>query len=90
MNTYNSKLYDLFNSQSSYMTVQKFKLKAEKCNFSEEETEEMLDTYSEAGIICYFPGLNLSEDENFIFFAPSFLAQALGSFIRDESFHQLA
>eukprot|EP00924_Labyrinthula_sp_SR-Ha-C_P011469 snap_masked-scaffold_46-processed-gene-1.11-mRNA-1 protein AED:1.00 eAED:1.00 QI:0/0/0/0/1/1/7/0/679 len=76
--------------ESSYMTVQKFKLKAEKCNFSEEEMEEMLEIYSKEGIISYFPGLNLSESDNFIFFAPSFLAQALGSFIRDESFHQLA
>eukprot|EP00924_Labyrinthula_sp_SR-Ha-C_P011490 snap_masked-scaffold_46-processed-gene-1.46-mRNA-1 protein AED:0.79 eAED:1.00 QI:0/0/0/0.25/1/1/8/0/682 len=76
--------------ESSYMTVQKFKLKAKKCNFSEEEMEEMLEIYSNEGIISYFPDLNLSDSENFIFFAPSFLAQALGSFIRDESFHQLA
>eukprot|EP00924_Labyrinthula_sp_SR-Ha-C_P012067 snap_masked-scaffold_26-processed-gene-3.37-mRNA-1 protein AED:1.00 eAED:1.00 QI:0/0/0/0/1/1/2/0/580 len=76
--------------ESSYMTVQKFKLKAKKCNFSEEEMEEMLETYSNEGIISYFKDLNLSESENFIFFAPSFLAQALGSFIRDETFHQLA
>eukprot|EP00924_Labyrinthula_sp_SR-Ha-C_P011491 snap_masked-scaffold_46-processed-gene-1.44-mRNA-1 protein AED:0.80 eAED:1.00 QI:0/0/0/0.33/1/1/6/0/796 len=76
--------------ESSYMTVQKFKLKAKKCNFSEEEMEEMLEIYSKEGIISYFKDINLSESENFIFFAPSFLAQALGSFIRDESFHQLA
>eukprot|EP00924_Labyrinthula_sp_SR-Ha-C_P004184 snap_masked-scaffold_3-processed-gene-16.26-mRNA-1 protein AED:1.00 eAED:1.00 QI:0/0/0/0/1/1/2/0/543 len=76
--------------ESSYMTVQEFKLKAKKCNFSEKEIEEMLEIYSKEGIISYFPGLNLSETENFIFFAPSFLAQALGGFIRDESFHQLA
>eukprot|EP00924_Labyrinthula_sp_SR-Ha-C_P012031 snap_masked-scaffold_26-processed-gene-2.38-mRNA-1 protein AED:1.00 eAED:1.00 QI:0/0/0/0/1/1/2/0/548 len=76
--------------ESSYMTVEKFKLKAEKCNFSEEEMEEMLKIYSKEGIISYFKDLNLSESENFIFFAPSFLAQALGSFIRGESFHQLA
>eukprot|EP00924_Labyrinthula_sp_SR-Ha-C_P011425 snap_masked-scaffold_46-processed-gene-0.23-mRNA-1 protein AED:1.00 eAED:1.00 QI:0/0/0/0/1/1/7/0/763 len=74
----------------SYMTVQEFKLKAKKCNFYEEEMEEMLEIYSKEGIISYFPDLNLSDSENFIFFAPSFLAQALGSFIRDESFHQLA
>eukprot|EP00924_Labyrinthula_sp_SR-Ha-C_P012066 snap_masked-scaffold_26-processed-gene-3.20-mRNA-1 protein AED:1.00 eAED:1.00 QI:0/0/0/0/1/1/8/0/796 len=76
--------------EASYMTVQKFKLKARKCNFSEKEMEEMLELYSKEGIISYFPDLNLSDSENFIFFAPSFLAQALGSFIRDESFHQLA
>eukprot|EP00924_Labyrinthula_sp_SR-Ha-C_P012700 maker-scaffold_67-snap-gene-0.4-mRNA-1 protein AED:0.63 eAED:0.63 QI:9/0.33/0.42/0.57/0.5/0.57/7/0/791 len=76
--------------ESSYMTVEKFKLKAEKCNFSEEEMEEMLEIYSKEGIISYFKDINLSESENFIFFALSFFAQALGSFIRDESFHQLA
>eukprot|EP00924_Labyrinthula_sp_SR-Ha-C_P003450 snap_masked-scaffold_15-processed-gene-9.31-mRNA-1 protein AED:1.00 eAED:1.00 QI:0/0/0/0/1/1/9/0/788 len=74
----------------SYMTVQKFKTRAKKCNFSEKELEEMLEIYSKEGIISYFKDINLSESENFIFFAPSFLAQALGSFIRDESFHQLA
>eukprot|EP00924_Labyrinthula_sp_SR-Ha-C_P007890 snap_masked-scaffold_28-processed-gene-4.67-mRNA-1 protein AED:1.00 eAED:1.00 QI:0/0/0/0/1/1/2/0/184 len=72
------------------MTVEKFKLKAKKSNFSEDEMEEMLEIYSKEGIISYFKDINLSERENFIFFAPSFLAQALGSFIRDESFHQLA
>eukprot|EP00924_Labyrinthula_sp_SR-Ha-C_P007889 snap_masked-scaffold_28-processed-gene-4.60-mRNA-1 protein AED:1.00 eAED:1.00 QI:0/0/0/0/1/1/2/0/184 len=72
------------------MTVEKFKLKAKKINFSEDEMEEMLEIYSKEGIISYFKDINLSERENFIFFAPSFLAQALGSFIRDESFHQLA
>eukprot|EP00924_Labyrinthula_sp_SR-Ha-C_P012713 snap_masked-scaffold_67-processed-gene-0.47-mRNA-1 protein AED:1.00 eAED:1.00 QI:0/0/0/0/1/1/2/0/537 len=76
--------------ESSYMTVQKFKLKAKKCNFSEKEMNEMLEIYSKEGIISYFKDINLSESDNFIFFAPSFLAQALGSFIRDESFHQLA
>eukprot|EP00924_Labyrinthula_sp_SR-Ha-C_P003508 snap_masked-scaffold_97-processed-gene-0.9-mRNA-1 protein AED:1.00 eAED:1.00 QI:0/0/0/0/1/1/8/0/773 len=76
--------------ESSYMTVQKFKLKAKKCNFSEEEMEKMLEIYSREGIISYFKDINLAEKENFIFFAPSYLAQALGSFIRDESFHQLA
>eukprot|EP00924_Labyrinthula_sp_SR-Ha-C_P012081 snap_masked-scaffold_26-processed-gene-3.27-mRNA-1 protein AED:1.00 eAED:1.00 QI:0/0/0/0/1/1/2/0/104 len=40
--------------------------------------EKMLEIYSKEGIISYFPGLNL------------FDTQALGSFIRDESFHQLA
>eukprot|EP00924_Labyrinthula_sp_SR-Ha-C_P011558 snap_masked-scaffold_17-processed-gene-1.17-mRNA-1 protein AED:1.00 eAED:1.00 QI:0/-1/0/0/-1/1/1/0/456 len=76
--------------ESSYMTVEKFKLKAKKCNFSEQEMEEMLEIYSKEGIISYFKDINLSESENFIFFALSFLAQALGSFIRDENFHQLA
>eukprot|EP00924_Labyrinthula_sp_SR-Ha-C_P007564 snap_masked-scaffold_110-processed-gene-0.14-mRNA-1 protein AED:1.00 eAED:1.00 QI:0/0/0/0/1/1/2/0/375 len=87
-----SKLYDLLNpsisiksvyvlfldncrEELSYMTVEKFKLKAKKCNFSE---EEMLEIYSKEGIISYFKNINLSE------------TQALGSFIRDESFHQLA
>eukprot|EP00924_Labyrinthula_sp_SR-Ha-C_P006084 snap_masked-scaffold_65-processed-gene-0.45-mRNA-1 protein AED:1.00 eAED:1.00 QI:0/0/0/0/1/1/8/0/630 len=76
--------------ESSYITVQKFKLKAKKCNFSKEEMEEMLEIYSKEGIISYFKNINLSESDNFIFFAPSFLAQALGSFICDETFHQLA
>eukprot|EP00924_Labyrinthula_sp_SR-Ha-C_P014635 snap_masked-scaffold_34-processed-gene-3.51-mRNA-1 protein AED:1.00 eAED:1.00 QI:0/0/0/0/1/1/2/0/496 len=76
--------------ESSYMTVGKFKLRAKKCNFSEEEMEEMLEIYAQEGIISYFKNINLSESDNFIFFAPSFLAQALGSFIRDESFHQIA
>eukprot|EP00924_Labyrinthula_sp_SR-Ha-C_P012618 snap_masked-scaffold_10-processed-gene-12.30-mRNA-1 protein AED:1.00 eAED:1.00 QI:0/0/0/0/1/1/2/0/628 len=76
--------------ESSYMTIERFKLKAKKCNFSEHEVEEMLEIYSKEGIISYFKNLGLSASENFIFFAPSFLAQALGSFIRDESFHQLA
>eukprot|EP00924_Labyrinthula_sp_SR-Ha-C_P002347 snap_masked-scaffold_16-processed-gene-1.30-mRNA-1 protein AED:1.00 eAED:1.00 QI:0/0/0/0/1/1/9/0/814 len=76
--------------ESSYMTVQEFKLKAQKCNFSEGEVFEMLEIYLEAGIISYFKELDLPENKNFIFFAPAFLAQAVGSFIRDESFHQLA
>eukprot|EP00924_Labyrinthula_sp_SR-Ha-C_P004366 snap_masked-scaffold_3-processed-gene-21.58-mRNA-1 protein AED:1.00 eAED:1.00 QI:0/0/0/0/1/1/6/0/774 len=76
--------------ESSYMTVEKFKLRARNSNFSEYEAERMLEIYSKEGIISYFKNINLSENENFIFFAPSFLAQALGSFIRDESFHQLA
>eukprot|EP00924_Labyrinthula_sp_SR-Ha-C_P009665 snap_masked-scaffold_22-processed-gene-2.6-mRNA-1 protein AED:1.00 eAED:1.00 QI:0/0/0/0/1/1/3/0/164 len=76
--------------ESSYMTVQKFLLKAKKCNFYEEEMEEMLEIYSKEGIISFFKDINLSENKNFIFFAPSFLAQALGSFIRDQSFHQLS
>eukprot|EP00924_Labyrinthula_sp_SR-Ha-C_P011494 snap_masked-scaffold_46-processed-gene-1.90-mRNA-1 protein AED:1.00 eAED:1.00 QI:0/0/0/0/1/1/7/0/774 len=92
--TWIKSVYVLFldncREESSYMTVQKFKLKAKKCNFSEEEMEEMLAIYSKEGIISYFKDINLSESENFIFFAPSFLAQALGSFIRDETFHQLA
>eukprot|EP00924_Labyrinthula_sp_SR-Ha-C_P004544 snap_masked-scaffold_1-processed-gene-3.30-mRNA-1 protein AED:1.00 eAED:1.00 QI:0/0/0/0/1/1/2/0/453 len=64
--------------ESSYITVEKFKLKAKKCNFSEEEMEEMLERYSKEIIISYFKDINLSE------------TQALRSFIRDESFHQLA
>eukprot|EP00924_Labyrinthula_sp_SR-Ha-C_P003496 snap_masked-scaffold_15-processed-gene-10.39-mRNA-1 protein AED:1.00 eAED:1.00 QI:0/0/0/0/1/1/2/0/89 len=60
------------------MKVQKFKLKVKKCNFSEEEMEEMLEIYFKEGIISYFKDINLSE------------TQALRSFIRDESFHQLA
>eukprot|EP00924_Labyrinthula_sp_SR-Ha-C_P007509 maker-scaffold_24-snap-gene-5.49-mRNA-1 protein AED:0.57 eAED:0.62 QI:0/0/0/1/1/1/2/0/556 len=76
--------------ESSYMTCQNFKLKAKKCNFSEEEIKEMLQIYSKEGIISYFTNINLSESDDFIFFAPSFLAQALGSFIRDKSFHELA
>eukprot|EP00924_Labyrinthula_sp_SR-Ha-C_P000281 snap_masked-scaffold_25-processed-gene-2.21-mRNA-1 protein AED:1.00 eAED:1.00 QI:0/0/0/0/1/1/2/0/172 len=41
----------------------------------------MLEIYSKA---------DLEADENFIFFAPSYLAQALGKFIRDPNFHELA
>eukprot|EP00924_Labyrinthula_sp_SR-Ha-C_P010597 snap_masked-scaffold_61-processed-gene-0.21-mRNA-1 protein AED:1.00 eAED:1.00 QI:0/0/0/0/1/1/2/0/361 len=93
-NIYIKSVYVLFldncREESSYMTVEKFKTRARKCNFSENEAEVMLEIYSKEGIISYFKDLNLSESENFIFFAPSFLAQALGSFIRDESFHQLA
>eukprot|EP00924_Labyrinthula_sp_SR-Ha-C_P010347 snap_masked-scaffold_23-processed-gene-3.37-mRNA-1 protein AED:1.00 eAED:1.00 QI:0/0/0/0/1/1/3/0/254 len=60
------------------MTLEKFKLKAEKCNFSEEEMEEMLEIYSKEGIISFFKKCNLFE------------TKALGSFIRDENFHELA
>eukprot|EP00924_Labyrinthula_sp_SR-Ha-C_P015751 snap_masked-scaffold_4-processed-gene-8.21-mRNA-1 protein AED:1.00 eAED:1.00 QI:0/0/0/0/1/1/3/0/637 len=91
---YIKSVYVLFldncREESNYMSLQRFKLKARKCNFSKEEMEEMLELYTKAGIISYFADINLSETENFIFFAPSFLAQAVGSFIRDESFHQLA
>eukprot|EP00924_Labyrinthula_sp_SR-Ha-C_P003782 snap_masked-scaffold_3-processed-gene-4.11-mRNA-1 protein AED:1.00 eAED:1.00 QI:0/0/0/0/1/1/2/0/240 len=38
----------------------------------------MLDCCAEAGIVSFFHMPNLPEDENYIFFAPSFLAQALG------------
>eukprot|EP00924_Labyrinthula_sp_SR-Ha-C_P007487 snap_masked-scaffold_24-processed-gene-4.18-mRNA-1 protein AED:1.00 eAED:1.00 QI:0/0/0/0/1/1/4/0/342 len=92
---YNSKFYGSLNpririksayvlfldncrEESSYMTVQEFKLKAKKCNFPDEEMEEMLEIYSKEGIISYFKNINLSE------------TQALGSFIRDESFHELS
>eukprot|EP00924_Labyrinthula_sp_SR-Ha-C_P015322 snap_masked-scaffold_9-processed-gene-13.89-mRNA-1 protein AED:1.00 eAED:1.00 QI:0/0/0/0/1/1/2/0/98 len=42
---------DNFQEESSYMTVQEFKLKAKKCNFFEEEMEEMLEIYTEEGIL---------------------------------------
>eukprot|EP00924_Labyrinthula_sp_SR-Ha-C_P001912 snap_masked-scaffold_30-processed-gene-2.32-mRNA-1 protein AED:1.00 eAED:1.00 QI:0/-1/0/0/-1/1/1/0/284 len=72
------------------MTVQDFKIKARTCNFSEEDSKAMLEVYAEARTISYFPVLNVADSENYIFFAPSFLAQALGKFIRDPSFQQLA
>eukprot|EP00924_Labyrinthula_sp_SR-Ha-C_P009136 snap_masked-scaffold_2-processed-gene-13.23-mRNA-1 protein AED:1.00 eAED:1.00 QI:0/-1/0/0/-1/1/1/0/243 len=50
----------------------------------------MLKVYSKSGIILYFDNLDLPQEENLVYFAPSLLAQALGSFIRDPSFHQLA
>eukprot|EP00924_Labyrinthula_sp_SR-Ha-C_P014253 snap_masked-scaffold_59-processed-gene-0.84-mRNA-1 protein AED:1.00 eAED:1.00 QI:0/0/0/0/1/1/2/0/151 len=50
----------------------------------------MLKIYSKAGIIFYHKNLDLSEETNFIFFAPSFIAQVLGCFIRDSHLHQLA
>eukprot|EP00924_Labyrinthula_sp_SR-Ha-C_P007415 snap_masked-scaffold_24-processed-gene-2.36-mRNA-1 protein AED:1.00 eAED:1.00 QI:0/0/0/0/1/1/3/0/657 len=76
--------------QSSLITLKKFEEKATSCGFEIFEIEEMLDTFSTAGLISYFPNLDLTEEENFIFFAPSYVAQALGEFIRDPSFHELA
>eukprot|EP00924_Labyrinthula_sp_SR-Ha-C_P009664 snap_masked-scaffold_22-processed-gene-2.14-mRNA-1 protein AED:1.00 eAED:1.00 QI:0/0/0/0/1/1/2/0/241 len=70
--------------------MKKFKIKAKSCNFRDEDIENMLEIYSKAEIVFYHNNLNLSEKTNFIFFAPSFIAQALGSFIRDSSLHQLA
>eukprot|EP00924_Labyrinthula_sp_SR-Ha-C_P002285 maker-scaffold_19-snap-gene-6.6-mRNA-1 protein AED:0.21 eAED:0.21 QI:5/0.5/0/0.66/0/0/3/0/629 len=76
--------------ESSYISVRKFKNKGKICNFTEENLDDMLDIYSRAGIIFYHKNLELAEEANFIFFAPSYIAQALGSFIRDSSLHQLA
>eukprot|EP00924_Labyrinthula_sp_SR-Ha-C_P016296 snap_masked-scaffold_106-processed-gene-0.1-mRNA-1 protein AED:1.00 eAED:1.00 QI:0/0/0/0/1/1/4/0/121 len=39
------------------MKVEKFKLKARKCIFSEEEMAEMLETYSTEWIITYFKNI---------------------------------
>eukprot|EP00924_Labyrinthula_sp_SR-Ha-C_P008440 snap_masked-scaffold_11-processed-gene-12.49-mRNA-1 protein AED:1.00 eAED:1.00 QI:0/0/0/0/1/1/3/0/653 len=76
--------------QATIMTLKEFEDKSYSCGFSAEEVEEMLEIYSRVGLISYFPDLDLEAGENFIFFAPSYLAQALGRFIRDPIFHQLA
>eukprot|EP00924_Labyrinthula_sp_SR-Ha-C_P012211 snap_masked-scaffold_10-processed-gene-0.39-mRNA-1 protein AED:1.00 eAED:1.00 QI:0/0/0/0/1/1/3/0/646 len=76
--------------QTNIMTLKEFEDKSYSCGFEDWEVEAMLQIYSKAGLICYFPYLDLEADENFIFFAPSYLAQALGKFIRDPNFHELA
>eukprot|EP00924_Labyrinthula_sp_SR-Ha-C_P006195 snap_masked-scaffold_63-processed-gene-0.38-mRNA-1 protein AED:0.23 eAED:0.23 QI:0/0.33/0/0.5/1/1/4/0/647 len=76
--------------ESNYLSVKNFKNKGKLCKFTEENLDDMLDIYSRAGIVFYQNNLELSEETNFIFFAPSYIAQALGSFIRDSSLHQLA
>eukprot|EP00924_Labyrinthula_sp_SR-Ha-C_P016315 snap_masked-scaffold_73-processed-gene-0.13-mRNA-1 protein AED:1.00 eAED:1.00 QI:0/0/0/0/1/1/3/0/618 len=76
--------------ESNYISVKKLKNKGKLCNFTEENLNDMLEIYSRAGIIFYHKNLELAEEANFIFFAPSYIAQALGSFIRDSSLHQLA
>eukprot|EP00924_Labyrinthula_sp_SR-Ha-C_P012324 snap_masked-scaffold_10-processed-gene-3.17-mRNA-1 protein AED:0.33 eAED:1.00 QI:0/0/0/0.33/1/1/3/0/650 len=76
--------------QTNIMSLKEFEDKSYSCGFEDWEVEDMLEIYSKAGLICYFPYLDLEEDESFIFFAPSYLAQALGKFIRDPNFHELA
>eukprot|EP00924_Labyrinthula_sp_SR-Ha-C_P012312 snap_masked-scaffold_10-processed-gene-2.44-mRNA-1 protein AED:1.00 eAED:1.00 QI:0/0/0/0/1/1/9/0/777 len=76
--------------QTNIITLKEFEDKSYSCGFEDWEVEDMLKIYSKVGLICYFPYLDLGADENFIFFAPSYLAQALGAFIRDPTFHQLA
>eukprot|EP00924_Labyrinthula_sp_SR-Ha-C_P012233 snap_masked-scaffold_10-processed-gene-0.57-mRNA-1 protein AED:1.00 eAED:1.00 QI:0/0/0/0/1/1/5/0/554 len=76
--------------QKNILTLKDFEDKSYSCGFEYWEVERMLEVYSKAGLICYFPDLDLEADENFIFFAPSYLAQALGKFIRDPNFHELA
>eukprot|EP00924_Labyrinthula_sp_SR-Ha-C_P014668 snap_masked-scaffold_74-processed-gene-0.33-mRNA-1 protein AED:1.00 eAED:1.00 QI:0/0/0/0/1/1/3/0/635 len=76
--------------QTNIMTLIEFEDKSYSCGFEYWEVERMLEIYSKAGLISYFPDLDLEEHENFIFLAPSYLAQALGRFIRDPTFHQLA
>eukprot|EP00924_Labyrinthula_sp_SR-Ha-C_P012290 snap_masked-scaffold_10-processed-gene-2.29-mRNA-1 protein AED:1.00 eAED:1.00 QI:0/0/0/0/1/1/8/0/788 len=76
--------------QTNIMTLKEFEDKSYSCGFNDWEVENMLEIYSKAGLICYFPNLDLEAEENFIFFAPSYLAQALGKFIRDPNFHELA
>eukprot|EP00924_Labyrinthula_sp_SR-Ha-C_P011872 snap_masked-scaffold_76-processed-gene-0.20-mRNA-1 protein AED:1.00 eAED:1.00 QI:0/0/0/0/1/1/3/0/629 len=76
--------------QTNIMTLKEFEDKSYSCGFKDWEVEDMLEIYSRAGLICYFPDLDLEADENFIFFAPAYLAQGLGSFIRDPNFHELA
>eukprot|EP00924_Labyrinthula_sp_SR-Ha-C_P014708 snap_masked-scaffold_85-processed-gene-0.9-mRNA-1 protein AED:1.00 eAED:1.00 QI:0/0/0/0/1/1/2/0/518 len=67
--------------QTNIMTLKEFEDKSYSCGFEYLEVDDMLEIYSK---------VDLEEDENFIFFAPSYLAQALGRFIRDPTFHQLA
>eukprot|EP00924_Labyrinthula_sp_SR-Ha-C_P000368 snap_masked-scaffold_25-processed-gene-4.40-mRNA-1 protein AED:1.00 eAED:1.00 QI:0/0/0/0/1/1/8/0/810 len=76
--------------QTNIMTLKEFEHKSYSCGFEDWEVEQMLEIYSRAGLICYFPYLDLEANENFVFLAPSYLAQALGSFIRDPTFHELA
>eukprot|EP00924_Labyrinthula_sp_SR-Ha-C_P012292 snap_masked-scaffold_10-processed-gene-2.25-mRNA-1 protein AED:1.00 eAED:1.00 QI:0/0/0/0/1/1/3/0/646 len=76
--------------QTNIMTLKEFEDKSYSCGFEDWEVEQMLEIYSKVGLICYFPDLDLEAEENFIFFAPSYLAQALGKFIRDPNFHELA
>eukprot|EP00924_Labyrinthula_sp_SR-Ha-C_P006402 snap_masked-scaffold_57-processed-gene-0.49-mRNA-1 protein AED:1.00 eAED:1.00 QI:0/0/0/0/1/1/8/0/819 len=76
--------------QTNIMTLKEFEDKSYSCGFEVSEVQDMLEIYSKAGLICYFPNLDLEVDANFIFFAPSYLAQALGKFIRDPNFHELA
>eukprot|EP00924_Labyrinthula_sp_SR-Ha-C_P000275 snap_masked-scaffold_25-processed-gene-2.32-mRNA-1 protein AED:1.00 eAED:1.00 QI:0/0/0/0/1/1/3/0/388 len=67
--------------QTNIMTLKELEDKSYSCGFEDWEVQNMLRIYSKA---------DLEVDENFIFFAPSYLAQALGSFIRDPIFYQLA
>eukprot|EP00924_Labyrinthula_sp_SR-Ha-C_P015089 snap_masked-scaffold_9-processed-gene-7.48-mRNA-1 protein AED:1.00 eAED:1.00 QI:0/0/0/0/1/1/6/0/710 len=76
--------------ERSYMTLERFNKKARECGFSEIDGKEMLEIYTTRGIVIFFHDDRLSAAENLIFFAPSFIAQAVGKFIRDPSFHQLA
>eukprot|EP00924_Labyrinthula_sp_SR-Ha-C_P002058 snap_masked-scaffold_99-processed-gene-0.11-mRNA-1 protein AED:1.00 eAED:1.00 QI:0/-1/0/0/-1/1/1/0/365 len=76
--------------ENNYMNVKNFREKGFSSNFTAEDCNLMVEVYMRAGIIFFQPELNLPDNEKYIFFAPSFLAQALGSFIRDPSFHQLA
>eukprot|EP00924_Labyrinthula_sp_SR-Ha-C_P002245 maker-scaffold_19-snap-gene-5.52-mRNA-1 protein AED:0.18 eAED:0.18 QI:0/0.5/0/0.66/0/0.66/3/0/562 len=76
--------------ESNYLSVKNFKNKGKLCNFTEENLDDMLDIYSRAGIIFYHKNLELAEEANFILFAPSYIAQTLGSIIRDSSLRQLA
>eukprot|EP00924_Labyrinthula_sp_SR-Ha-C_P006082 snap_masked-scaffold_65-processed-gene-0.30-mRNA-1 protein AED:1.00 eAED:1.00 QI:0/0/0/0/1/1/7/0/685 len=76
--------------ETGYMTLDKFRLRAASCKFSEADADKMLQVYTQAGLITFIDQLELPDEENYIFFAPSFIAQALGSFIRDPSFHELA
>eukprot|EP00924_Labyrinthula_sp_SR-Ha-C_P002390 snap_masked-scaffold_16-processed-gene-2.23-mRNA-1 protein AED:1.00 eAED:1.00 QI:0/-1/0/0/-1/1/1/0/379 len=76
--------------ERNVMSVKEFKQKALFCGFEDQDVDEMLQKYSDSGLICFFKHIGLSEVENLIFFAPPYLAQALGNFIRDPSLHQLA
>eukprot|EP00924_Labyrinthula_sp_SR-Ha-C_P013239 snap_masked-scaffold_45-processed-gene-0.40-mRNA-1 protein AED:1.00 eAED:1.00 QI:0/0/0/0/1/1/2/0/519 len=81
---------DSCREEANLMSVKRFGTTASFCGFDLEEIDGMLEVYSKAGLICYLSNLDLDDYQNFIFFAPSYLAQALGMFIRDPSFHELA
>eukprot|EP00924_Labyrinthula_sp_SR-Ha-C_P001336 snap_masked-scaffold_44-processed-gene-0.15-mRNA-1 protein AED:1.00 eAED:1.00 QI:0/0/0/0/1/1/2/0/571 len=82
--------FDYCREQSNYMSLKEFKKQTLDCKFKPDFTEKYLKIFSSTGLILHFPHLNLQDDQNFIFFSASWLAQALGSFIRDPTLHELA
>eukprot|EP00924_Labyrinthula_sp_SR-Ha-C_P012471 snap_masked-scaffold_10-processed-gene-7.5-mRNA-1 protein AED:1.00 eAED:1.00 QI:0/0/0/0/1/1/3/0/597 len=81
---------DSCREQRNFFTLSNFKLLAQQSMFSDDEIHEMLNQFRTLGIVLYFPDLKVIDEQNYIFFSQSYLAQALGSFIRDESLHELA